>query len=103
MYAIVKTGGKQYRVQSGDELNIELLNAEEGSEITFDQVLMIGGGEEVVVGKPLVAGASVKATVLNHGRDRKVIIFKHRRRKGYRKKQGHRQSFTRVRIGDIQS
>ena len=101
MYAIVKTGGKQYRVQAGDEFNVELLNGvEAGGEIVFDQVLMVGG-EKTTVGCPLVDGASVKAEVVCHGRDRKIIVFKKKRRKGYRRKNGHRQSYTRVRITDI--
>lgn len=102
MYAVVKTGGKQYRVQEGDELNIARLSDEEGSEVTFGEVLLVGGeGAETKIGRPLLDGASVKATVVRHARDRKIIIFKHRRRKNYRKKQGHRQPYTRVRITDI--
>jgi large subunit ribosomal protein L21 len=104
MYAIIKTGGKQYRVQEGDELQIELLaghkEADSGSEVVFDQVLMIGG-DEIKVGQPLVEGAQVKAKLIRNGRGRKILIFKSRRRKGYRKKQGHRQSFSHVRITNI--
>lgn len=101
MYAIVKTGGKQYRVSPGDELNVELLaGAEVGGEVVFDEVLMVGG-DTPAIGCPRVEGASVKAKVLENGRDRKIIIFKSRRRKGYRKKRGHRQSFTRVKISEI--
>ena len=101
MYAIVKTGGKQYRVEAGDELNVELLaDTEVGGEIIFDQILMVGG-EKPVIGTPLVDGASVRATVVHHGRSRKIIVFKHRRRGGYRKKRGHRQCFTRVKITEV--
>ena len=104
MYAIIKTGGKQYRVQEGDELQIELLSnlkeADAGAEVTFDQVLMIGG-DDVKIGQPLVEGAQVKAQLIRNGRGRKILIFKSRRRKGYRKKQGHRQSFSQVRITSI--
>ncbi len=103
MYAIVKTGGKQYRVSPGDELNVELLaGAEVGGEVVFDEVLMVGG-DAPTIGAPRVEGASVTAKVLENGRDRKVIIFKSRRRKGYRKKRGHRQSFTRVKINEIKA
>jgi large subunit ribosomal protein L21 len=101
MYAVVKTGGKQYRVQSGEELNIERLAVEVGSEVVFDEVLLVGGDDEVVVGRPLVEGAKVTAKVVRQDRARKIIIFKHRRRGGFRKKRGHRQSYTRVRITDI--
>ena len=101
MYAVIKTGGKQYRVSAGDKLKIEKLDAEIGSEITFDQVLMVGEGADIKVGAPVLAGATVKATVLNQGRGEKVHIFKMRRRKHYRKSQGHRQSFTEVQIGGI--
>ncbi len=100
MYAVVKTGGKQYRVQQGDVLNIERLSVEEGSEVTFDEVLMVGG-DDVKIGRPLVDGASVKATVVKQGRGRKIIIFKSRRRKNSRKKRGHRQAYTRVEITGI--
>jgi large subunit ribosomal protein L21 len=101
MYAIIKSGGKQYRVQSGEQLRVESLAAEVGAAVAFDQVLMVGAGESVRVGAPLVAGAQVKATVLAHGRGDKVRIFKLRRRKHYQKSQGHRQNYTEVRIDDI--
>jgi large subunit ribosomal protein L21 len=101
MYAVIKTGGKQYRVSSGDKLKIEKLPADVGSEVTFDQVLMVGGEGETKVGAPLLSGASVKATVLAQGRGDKVRIFKMRRRKHYRKSQGHRQHFTEVQISGI--
>ena len=98
MYAVIKTGGKQYRVVAGEKLKIEQIPADIGSEIVLDQVLMVADGEAVTVGAPLVAGATVKATVLSQGRGEKVKIFKMRRRKHYRKTQGHRQHFTEIRI-----
>lgn len=101
MYAVIRTGGKQYRVSSGEKLRIELLTADVGEAVQFEQVLAIGEGEGVKVGAPFVAGATVKATVVSHGRGDKVHIFKMRRRKHYKKSQGHRQSFTEVRIDDI--
>jgi len=102
MYAIIKTGGKQYRVQSGAQLRVEALPAEVGAAVSFDQVLLVGEGDAVKVGAPFVAGAAVKATVVSHGRGEKVHIFKMRRRKHFQKSQGHRQSYTEVRIDDIQ-
>ena len=101
MYAIIRTGGKQYRVRSGEQVRVETLSAAVGTAIAFDQVLMVGAGDDVRVGAPLLAGAQVKATVLGHGRGDKVRIFKLRRRKHYQKTQGHRQGFTEVRIDDI--
>ena len=101
MYAVIKTGGKQYRVAAGEKLKIEQIPAEVGAEITLDQVLMVGAGESVQIGAPLVAGATVKATVLSQGRHDKVKIFKMRRRKHYQKHQGHRQNFTEIRIDGI--
>jgi large subunit ribosomal protein L21 len=101
MYAIIKTGGKQYRVQSGEQLRVEALPADVGAAISFDEVLMVGEGDGVTVGAPFVSGAMVKATVVSHGRGDKVRIFKMRRRKHYQKSQGHRQSYTELRIDDI--
>jgi large subunit ribosomal protein L21 len=101
MYAVIKSGGKQYRVESGAKLRVEALAAEVGAAVSFDEVLLVGAGESVKVGAPLVSGAKVKATVLGHGRGDKVRIFKLRRRKHYQKTQGHRQSYTEVRIDDI--
>ena len=98
MYAVIKTGGKQYRVASGAKLKIEQLSADVGSEIVIDQVLMVADGEKVALGTPLVAGASVKAKIVSHGRGDKVHIFKMRRRKHYRKSQGHRQNYTEIEI-----
>ncbi|HEY5762801.1 MAG TPA: 50S ribosomal protein L21 [Rhodocyclaceae bacterium] len=101
MYAVVKTGGKQYRVTTGEKLKVEQIPADVGAEVTLDQVLMVGEGESVKIGAPLVSGASVKATVVSHGRHDKVRIFKMRRRKHYQKHQGHRQNFTELRIDAI--
>ena len=101
MYAVVKTGGKQYRIAPGEKLKIEQIPADVGAEVVLDQVLMVGEGESVRVGQPVVTGASVKATVLAHGRGVKVKIFKMRRRKHYQKHQGHRQGYTELRIDSI--
>jgi len=100
MYAVIKTGGKQYRVAPGEKIKVEQLPADVGSQITLD-VLMIADGDKVSIGAPLVAGASVQATVVSHGRHDKVHIFKMRRRKHYQKRQGHRQQFTELQIGAI--
>jgi large subunit ribosomal protein L21 len=101
MYAVIKSGGKQYRVESGAQLRVEALAAAVGAAVSFDEVLLVGAGDGVKVGAPLVSGAQVKATVLAHGRGEKLKIFKLRRRKHYQKTQGHRQSYTEVRIDDI--
>ena len=101
MYAVVKTGGKQHRVVAGDKLKVEQIPADVGAEVILDQVLMVGEGESVRLGQPTLAGATVKATVLAHGRGEKVKIFKMRRRKHYQKHQGHRQGFTELKIDAI--
>jgi large subunit ribosomal protein L21 len=101
MYAVIKTGGKQYRVAAGEKLKVEQIPADVGAEITLDQILMVGEGESVKIGAPLVSGATVKATVLAQGRHDKVKIFKMRRRKHYQKHQGHRQNYTELRIDAI--
>ncbi len=101
MYAVIKTGGKQYRVQSGEKLKIEQIPADVGAQIILDQVLMVGEGEAVKVGTPLVVGAKVSATIIEHGRHKKVKIFKMRRRKHYQKHQGHRQNYTEIQINEI--
>ena len=101
MYAVIKSGGKQYRVESGAKLRVETLAAEVGANVSFEQVLLVGAGDGVKVGAPFVSGALVRATVVGHGRDEKLRIFKLRRRKHYQKSQGHRQSYTEVRIDDI--
>ncbi len=98
MYAVVKTGGKQYRVSAGEKLRIESIPAEVGQEIVLDQVLVVADGDALKMGTPLVAGATVKAKVLKQGRGDKVHIFKMRRRKHYRKSQGHRQNYTEIEI-----
>lgn len=99
--AIIKTGGKQYRVASGDVLRVEKLSGDVGSTIEFDQVLLLGKGDAVKVGTPLVDGAKVTATVKAHGKGKKVIVYKFRRRKNYRRKRGHRQPFTQIEITKI--
>ena len=102
MYAVVKTGGKQYKVAPGEKLKIERIPADVGTEVTLDQVLMIAGeGDTVRLGQPIVSGAAVKATVVSQGRGEKVEIFKMRRRKHYQKHQGHRQNYTELRIDSI--
>lgn len=101
MYAVIKTGGKQYRVVAGEKIKVEQIPADVGAEITLDQILMIGEGESVKVGTPTVAGAKITARVVAHGRHPKVKIFKMRRRKHYQKHQGHRQNYTELEIGSI--
>ncbi|MBP8119996.1 MAG: 50S ribosomal protein L21 [Burkholderiales bacterium] len=101
MYAVIKTGGKQYRVQAGEKIKVEQIPADVGSQIVLDQVLMVGSGDAVTIGQPLVAGAQVNATVVSQGRHDKVRIFKMRRRKHYQKRQGHRQNYTEIQIGEI--
>jgi len=101
MYAVIKSGGKQYRVESGKQVRVESLRADVGAAVAFEEVLLVGSGDSVKVGAPLVSGAKVKATVVAHGRGDKVRIFKLRRRKHYQKSQGHRQNYTEVRIDDI--
>jgi len=101
MYAVIKTGGKQYKVAAGEKIKVELLDAEVGAEVVLDQVLAVGNGGELKVGAPLVAGASVKATVVDHGKHDKVRIFKLRRRKHYKKSQGHRQNYTELLISAV--
>ena len=101
MYAVIKTGGKQYRVAAGDTIKVERLSADVGHDVKLDQVVAIGNGADLVVGAPLVAGASVLASVVAHGRHPKVRIFKMRKRKHYQKRQGHRQNFTEIRISAV--
>ena len=101
MYAVIKSGGKQYRVESGAQVRVESLAADVGAAVAFEEVLLVGNGDQVKVGAPLVSGAKVKATVVSHGRGDKVRIFKMRRRKHHQKSQGHRQNYTEVRIDDI--
>ena len=101
MYAVIKTGGKQYRVSAGETLKIETVAGDVGSAVVLDKVLMVADGDKLNVGKPLVEGASVQATIVSHGRGDKVKIFKMRRRKHYQKHQGHRQNYTEIRIDGI--
>lgn len=101
MYAVIKTGGKQYRVAAGEKIKVEQIAADVGQEIVIDQVLAVGNGAELKVGTPLVSGAKVVAKVVAHGRGEKVRIFKLRRRKHYQKRQGHRQNFTELEIASI--
>ena len=101
MYAVIKTGGKQYRVATGEKIKVEQIAAEVGQEIVIDQVLAVGNGSDLKIGTPLVAGAPVTVTVVSHGRGEKVRIFKMRRRKHYQKRQGHRQNYTELAIGSI--
>jgi large subunit ribosomal protein L21 len=101
MYAVIKSGGKQYKVAPGEKLKVEQLAAEVGAEVVLDQVLMVGDGDTIRLGQPVVAGATVKATVVGHGRGDKVTIFKMRRRKHYQRHQGHRQNYTELKIESI--
>lgn len=102
MFAVFQTGGKQFRAEPGRRIRVPSLAAEPGDTVTFDQVLLANDGEAVRVGTPTVEGASVRAEVVRHGRDRKLIVFKRKRRKGYRRKQGHRQGFTEIRVEEVQ-
>jgi large subunit ribosomal protein L21 len=101
MYAVIKTGGKQYKVAAGEKIKIEQIAADVGQEVTIDQVLAVGNGADLKVGSPLVAGANVKATVVAHGRHDKVRIFKMRRRKHYQRHGGHRQNYTELQISAV--
>ncbi len=101
MYAVIETGGKQYKVQEGDVVFIEKLEAEEGSAVTFDKVLAVSNEGNVTFGSPVVASASVNGKVLGHGKDKKIIIFKYKAKKNYRNKTGHRQPYTKVQIEKI--
>lgn len=103
MYAIVETGGKQYQVEEGRYLDVELLDGEKDSKIVFDKVVMIVNGKKSKVGQPYVAGASAEGTIVKHDKDKKIIVYKQRPKKGYRRKQGHRQGFTRVMISKIRT
>jgi large subunit ribosomal protein L21 len=100
MYAVIQTGGKQYKVAKGDQLRVEKLLGAVGDTVTFDKVLLLGG-EAIKLGQPLVAGAKVQAKITAQDRDKKIIVFKFRRRKNYRRKNGHRQPFTALEITEI--
>lgn len=101
MYAIIETGGKQYKVQEGDVLFVEKLDAADGAEVTFDRVLAVSNDNGLSVGSPVIAGASVSAKVEKQGKGKKVVVFKYKAKKNYRVKQGHRQPYTKVVIGKI--
>ena len=101
MYAVFRTGGKQFRAEPGKKIRIPTMEGEPGDSVTFDDVLLASDGKDVQVGAPMVDGAKVKAEVVRHGRDKKIIVFKRKRRKGYRRKQGHRQGFTEIRVDEI--
>ncbi len=103
MYAVIKTGGKQYRVNPGDEVKFEKLQGNIGDPITFDQVLLTSDGEDVKIGKPFLENSKVIGRITRQGKNRKILVFKYKRRKGYRKKLGHRQRFTLVRIENIEA
>ena len=101
MHAIIETGGKQYKVAEGDTLFIEKLPQEAGETVTFDKVLAILDGDNATIGAPMVAGAKVEATIVKNGKGKKILVFKYKPKKGYRKRQGHRQPYTKVTIGKI--
>ena len=101
MYAIIKTGGKQYRISPGDVLRVERLPGERGDEVILDQVLLVTDGDAIQVGQPLVPNATVRTQIVRQGKGKKVLIFKKKRRKNYRRKQGHRQLFTALQIDEI--
>jgi len=101
MYAVFRTGGKQFRAEPGKKIRVPTMEVEPGDSVTFGDVLLASDGKAVQVGAPMVEGATVKAEVVRHGRDKKIIVFKRKRRKGYRRKQGHRQGFTEIRVDEI--
>jgi large subunit ribosomal protein L21 len=101
MYAVIRSGGKQYRVSQGGSLRVEKLPGEVGSSVTLDEVLMIGGDGDVKIGTPQVDGAQITGTIVAQGRGQKIRVFKMKRRKGYRRSQGHRQDFTEIRVDEI--
>ena len=103
MYAVVKTGGKQYRVETGQTIRVERLEGDVGKKVEIADVLLVADGEKVVIGRPLVAGARVRAEIVKQGKERRLIVFNYRRRKRYRRKQGHRQPFTALKITAIEA
>lgn len=102
MYAVIQTGGKQYRVTPGEEIKVEKLDGNVGDEVHFDDVLLVSKDDKVAVGKPVLKDTRVVAKITRHGRGPKIVVFKYKRRKGYRRKQGHRQDYTGVKILDIE-
>ncbi|MFH1243408.1 MAG: 50S ribosomal protein L21 [Pseudomonadota bacterium] len=103
MYAVIKTGGKQYQVAPGDEIRVERLPGEAGDPVEFDMVMLTSDGEDVKIGRPYLDNSKVSGRIARQGKDRKIVVFKYKRRKGYRRKKGHRQQFTLVRIEDIKA
>jgi len=103
MYAVIQTGGKQYKVAPGEEVKVEKIPGNTGDSVAFDKVLLTSDGEDVNVGNPFLEGTKVVGSIKRHGKDRKIVVFKYKRRKGYRKKQGHRQDFTLIRIDNIEA
>jgi large subunit ribosomal protein L21 len=103
MYAVINTGGKQYKVQQGETLRIEKIAGEIGSKVTFDRVLMVADGENVRVGQPIIDKAAVQASIVEQDKAKKILVFKYKRRKRYRRKQGHRQPYTAIRIDGIEA
>ena len=103
MYAIVNTGGKQYKIQQGDILRVEKIPGEVGSSVSFDKVLMFSDGENVSIGRPVLDNVTVKGHIVEQGKAKKIIVFKYKRRKRYRRKQGHRQRYTAIKIDSIQA
>ena len=101
MYALIRSGGKQFKVQKGDRLHVPLLDAKEGASVDLSEILAVHDGKELVLGQPLVDSAKVKAKILAHGREKKIIVFRFKRRKGFHKKKGHRQDYTEIQIEDI--
>jgi large subunit ribosomal protein L21 len=102
MYAVVESGGKQYRVQEGETLRVEKLTGEVGQEVTFDSVLLYSDGEKIQIGQPVLAAAAVRGRIVAQGKAPKIIVFKYKRRKRFRRKQGHRQQFTAIKIDKIE-
>ncbi len=103
MYAVIQSGGKQYRVSPGEMVKIEKLTGKAGDPVVFDKVLMTSDGEKVTLGSPYLSEARVTGRITRHGKNRKIVVFKYKRRKGYRKKQGHRQDFTLVKVEDVEA
>jgi large subunit ribosomal protein L21 len=101
MYAVFRTGGKQFRAEPGKKIRVPILGVEPGEAVTFEEILLASDGTQIQVGEPTVDGAKVTAEVLRHGREKKIIVFKRKRRKNYRRKQGHRQGFTEIRVDEI--